>query len=160
MKTGIIRKARPGDAPVIKAVIDEAAKDSEVLPRSLSEIYDQVRDFWVVEEGEAETVVGCAALHVVWQDLAEIKSVAVLDGARGRGLGEKLVRQCIDEAASMDLPTVFVLTAIPDFFERFGFQEVDRATLPHKIWAECIRCAKFPDCCEIAMTLELKRQPA
>lgn len=150
-----VRKARPADAVQIKAIIDEAAQTSEVLPRSLSELYDQVRDFWVVEE-EDGGLLGCAALHVVWEDLAEVKSVAVREEARGRGLGTRLVERCIEEARSLGLPRLFVLTAIPVYFARFGFVQVDKATLPHKIWAECIRCSKFPDCNEVAMVLDLR----
>lgn len=150
-----MRKARPADAVQIKAVIDEAAQRGGVLPRSLSELYDQVRDFWVVE-AEDGGLLGCAALHVVWEDLAEVKSVVVREEARGRGLGTRLVERCIEEARSLGLPRLFVLTAIPAYFARFGFVQVDKATLPHKIWAECIRCSKFPNCNEVAMVLDLR----
>jgi len=149
----MIRKAKLEDAEAIKHLIEEGAKDGEVLPRSLNEIYENLRDFWVCEfEGK---VVGCCALHIVWSDLAEVKSLSVSAPYRGRGFGRELVEACINEAREMGIPKIFVLTDIPDFFEKIGFEGIDKAGLPHKIWGECVRCVKFPDCPAVALLYRL-----
>jgi amino-acid N-acetyltransferase len=148
-----LRRAVLSDVPAIQKLVNEFAARGEMLPRALSELYENIRDYYVAEnDGE---VAGCGALHVTWEDLAEIKSVAVRENCRGRGLGGELVMACVADARALGVPRLFVLTYIPDYFGRFGFQRVEKADLPQKVWSECIRCPKFPDCGEIGMILDL-----
>jgi len=149
----MIDKARIDDPPKIMALIREYARQETMLPRSLNNIYESLRDFHVAREGDEVT--GCAALHISWQGLAEIRSVAVAEHAKGRGIGRALVQSCLCEARALEINQVFVLTYIPRFFHQFGFCECPKEALPHKIWADCINCPKFPDCDEVAMTLDL-----
>jgi len=130
-------------------MINAFAKQDIMLARSLSELYENIRDFWVkIDKGK---VIGCAALHLAWDNLAEIKSVAVLKKFQGKGVGKELITACLDEACQLGIKKVFMLTYKPRFFKRFGFKEISHASLPHKIWAECIHCPKFPDCKETAL---------
>ncbi len=124
-----------------------------MLPRSLNELYESMRDFWVAEENNK--VVGCCALHISWDDLAEIKSLAVAKNRQGKGIARELVLACLDEAKKMGARRIFALTYKPDYFKKFGFRRIKNADLPHKIWAECINCCKFPDCQEIALLKKL-----
>jgi len=149
----VIRKADVTDVKKIQKLINYYAKRDKMLPRSLSEIYENIRDFLVYSEGK--NVYGCCALHVDWEDLSEIKSLAVARSKCGKGVGAKLVRQAIKEAKALKVKKVFALTYIPGFFERFGFRIIDRKDLPHKIWSECIKCVYFPGCKEIAMMREI-----
>ena len=123
-----------------------------MLARSLSEIYENIRDFFVVRKGNR--IIGCAALHVMWSDLAEIKSVAVNEKMQRQGIGNKLVIACLSDAQELGINTVFCLTYKPNFFEKFGLKEVEKMSLPQKIWTECYRCSKFPNCDETAMTIK------
>lgn len=150
-----VRRARVNDAADIQRLITAFADRDEMLHRSLGEIYENIRDFYVVEEDGR--VVGCGALHVCWSHLAEVKSLAVEEGCQGHGYGRRLVDACIEEARELGLKTVFALTYRPEFFGRLGFRVVDKATLPHKVWNECIRCPKFPACGEIAVVYDLAR---
>jgi len=141
------------DVPEIQRLINSFAEKDTMLPRSLSAIYESIRDFYVIEQDSR--IVGCCALHVTWEDLAEVKSLAVDESAQGKGFGRVLVDACLAEAREMGVPKVFALTYIPGFFEKAGFGRVDKSTLPHKIWSECINCPKFPDCGEEAVVVEL-----
>jgi amino-acid N-acetyltransferase len=145
----MIRKAAIKDIKQIQALINSFAKKDIMLPRSLNELYENIRDFWVAEEGN--NVVGCCALHISWDDLVEIKSLAVAKAKQKRGIGRELVTACIDEARALGAGKIFLLTYIPAYFKRFGFRKIKHANLPHKIWAECINCPKFPNCQEIAL---------
>ena len=149
----MIRKARMSDVKTIQNLIAEYAKKGDMLPRSLSDIYENLRDYFVFEEDEGE-VVGSAAIHLMWEDLAEVRSLAVRDGSMRRGIGTKLVEACISEAIVLGIARVFALTYKPEFFEKLGFQRVDKSELPHKIWTDCLKCAKFPDCDEIALVAD------
>jgi amino-acid N-acetyltransferase len=149
----MMRKARVGDVRTIQGLIEASASKGEMLPRSLSEIYDHLRDFYIYEQDRS--LVGTCALHICWEDLAEVRSLAVLEKQRRKGIGSKLVRACLKEGKRLDIRRVFVLTYRPSFFQKFGFEVVDKATLPHKIWSDCLKCVKFPDCDEIAMMLPL-----
>jgi len=150
----VIRRATIADAEQIQRLINQFADQGRLLPRSLSEIYDNLRDFHVYE-GEDHSIVGVCALHICWEDLAEIRSLAVATEVRKKGIGGTLVEACLEEARQLGVKQVFLLSYIPPYFERAGFRAVDKSTLPHKIWADCIRCVKFPDCDEIAMILDL-----
>jgi len=149
----MMRKAKVGDVRTIQRLIEASASNGEMLPRSLSEIYDHLRDFYICEVDRS--LVGACALHICWEDLAEIRSLAVSQGERQKGIGSKLVRACLREAKRLGIRKVFVLTYRPSFFQKFGFDIVDKAVLPHKIWSDCLKCVKFPDCDEIAMILQL-----
>ena len=149
----MIRKAKITDAAQIQALINHFARQDVMLPRSLNAIYENIRDFWVFEDNKK--VIACAALHVCWQDLVEIKSLAVSAQKQKLGIGRHLVMTCIDEAREMGAKKIFVLTYQPSFFAPFGFKRTTTKALPHKIWAECIDCPKFPDCQEIAMIKSL-----
>lgn len=150
----MIRKAKIADAKEIQRLINYFAKEGTLLPRSLSEIYDNLRDFFIYE-GEDHHIGGVCALHICWEDLAEIRSLAVAQGERERGIGRKLVKACLEEARQLGVSQVFLLTYIPPYFERAGFRLVDKSTLPHKIWSDCVRCVKFPNCDETAMMRDL-----
>lgn len=150
----ICRKADIKDAKKIQALIGTYAKKDLMLSRSLMELYENIRDFFVVSY--ADKIVGCCGLHICWEDLAEIKALAVDEKFIGKGLGRKLVSLAIDEAKRLKVRKVFCLTYIPKFFKKFGFKNIPRKDLPHKIWTECLNCHKFPNCDEQAMMRRLK----
>ena len=149
----MIRKARIQDIKEIQDLINFFAKQDLMLPRSLNELYETLRDFWVFQENKK--IVGCAALHISWQDLSEIKSLAVKRNRHGKGIGSELITTCIKEAKELGTKKLFVLTYEPQFFRKFGFKRIKHSSLPHKIWAECINCHKFPNCQEVAMVKKL-----
>lgn len=149
----MIRKALVPDAQAIQNLINAFAEKDAMLPRALNAIYESIRDFFVLEDNGR--IIGCCALHVTWGDLAEVRSLAVDESCQGKGYGQLLVAACLAEAKDLGVPKVFALTYVPGFFEKMGFIRVDKATLPQKIWSECINCPKFPDCGEEAVTLEL-----
>lgn len=145
----MIRKAIIKDIKQIQGLIACFAKQDVMLPRSLNELYENIRDFWVAED--RGRISGCAALHISWDDLAEIKSLAVAKNKQKKGLGRNLVLACLAEAQVLGAKKVFALTYKPEFFKRLGFKKIKHEDLPHKIWAECINCCKFPNCREIAL---------
>ena len=149
-----VEKARIQDVPQIHRLINYFADKGEMLARPLSEIYENIRDYFVIREGEQ--VIACAALHVMWSDLAEIKSVAVAENSHRQGIGARLMEACLKEAKGLGIPTVFCLTYQPAFFEKFKFSQVDKMELPRKVWTECYRCPKFPDCDEVALIYQLE----
>jgi len=145
----LIRKARVSDVVVMKQIISSYSKDELMLARSLSEMYENIRDYYVCEINEK--VVGCCALHVVWEDLAEILALAVKPECSRKGMGTKLVSACLEDAEDLGMKEIFALTYVPEFFATLGFKIVDKNSLPRKIWSGCLRCPKFPDCNEIAV---------
>jgi len=145
----LIRKARVSDVVVMKQIISSYSKDELMLARSLSEMYENIRDYYVCEINEK--VVSCCALHVVWEDLAEILALAVKPECSRKGMGTKLVSACLEDAEDLGMKEVFALTYVPEFFATLGFKIVDKNSLPRKIWSGCLRCPKFPDCNEIAV---------
>jgi len=147
----MIRKATVRDVKAIHLLLRKYADRGELLPRALSDLYDDVRDFSVFEEKIGSSITGACALHVCWEDLAEIRSLAVSEQYQGEGIGSTLVTATLAEAQDLGIKRIFTLTYRPDFFNKHGFKIVDKATLPQKVWAECIKCVKFPDCDEIAM---------
>ena len=148
-----IRKTNILDAKAIQSLINKSAKAQEVLPRSLNDIYENIRDFFVFFKDDK--IAGCCALHIAWEDLAEIRSLVVKDESRGQGIGRELVEACVKEARDLKIKKLFLLTRKPDFFKKFGFGEIQKSLLPHKIWNDCTCCVQFPDCNEIAMMKEL-----
>jgi amino-acid N-acetyltransferase len=151
----IIKKAVAADIESVHKLLNFFAQKGLLLPRPLSELYEHLRQYFVLKTEPAGTVYGVCGLGICWKDLAEIKSLAVLETHQGRGLGRLLVAACLGEARSLELNRVFTLTYVPDFFKRLGFKEVEKSCLPHKIWADCLKCPKFPDCDETALMLDL-----
>ncbi len=150
----MIRKAKISDVKYIHSLLTHFADKGLLLPRSLSELYDHLRDHAVFEDQEGR-VRGTVALHICWENLAEIRSLAVEEKFQGEGVGTKLVEFCVSEAITLGIYKIFTLTYQPAFFEKLGFRHVDKGILPHKVWADCIKCPKFPDCDESAMLMEL-----
>ena len=148
-----VEKAKISDVAQMHKLINHFAGKDEMLARSLSEMYENIRDYFVVRQGER--MIACAALHVKWSDLAEIKSLAVAEDNQKQGIGAQLVEVCLNEAKELGIPTVFCLTYKPAFFEKFGFSQRDKMELPRKVWTECYRCPKFPNCEEIALIYQL-----
>jgi amino-acid N-acetyltransferase len=152
-----LRKAKIHDVGKIQELINHFAAAGDMLPRSQSELYESLRDFFVLDrKGE---IVACGALHIAWKDLAEIKSLVVAGSMQGQGLGKRIVDACLTEARQLGINRIFALTYKPQFFIKQGFTKIDRSLLPHKIWTECIKCVKFPDCNEIPVILDLKEKP-
>lgn len=147
----MIRKATIRDIKAIHALLQHYGGQGIMLARPLSELYDHVRDFWVYADSESGKLQGCCALQFCWEDLAEIRSLAVDPACERTGVGSRLAHAALEEARAFKITQVFTLTYQPKFFERFGFARIDRSDLPLKIWADCIICVKFPDCDETAM---------
>ena len=145
----MIEKAKVSDVPEIQKLINEYAERDLLLPRSLSDIYENLRDFYVLKiDGR---IVGSCALHIIWEDLGEIRSLIVRKEYEKRGFGRNLVDICLREAKFLGLKRVLALTYIPGYFKKLGFVEIDKRTLPFKVWSDCIKCPKFPDCGEFAL---------
>ena len=149
----VIRKAKLSEAKIIHRLIEEGGEDGFLLPRALSEIYEKIRDYWVGVEGD-EVVMVCA-LHPVWEDLAEIRSLVVDRKWRGKGWGRKLVKKAEEEAKELGVKRVFVLTASPSYFEKLGYRKISKRKLPHKVWRDCLNCPYFPNCKEEALIKDL-----
>jgi len=151
----MIRKACLTDIAAIQGLTKPFADREQMLPLSIGDITERLRDFLLAEEqGE---VAGCVALHVTWERLMEIRSLAVADKFQGQGLGRKLVMAAHDEARKMHARELFALTYVPDFFTALGYRRIAREELPHKVWSDCIKCPKFPDCGEVALKIELEK---
>lgn len=142
-------KASVGDVDRIRALIDIYSRQNKMLSRSLSYLYDNIRDYFVVREGG--TIVGCVGLHITWRDLAEVKSLAVHPEHQHHGVGKALLEAAFEEARAFGIPRIFTLTLEPEFFIRYGFRVIPRESLPMKIWGECIQCPKYPECDEVAL---------
>ena len=152
----MLRKARIGDVKTIHRMINASSGKGEILPRSLMDIYGSLRDFFIYFDENEQAVAGICAMNIIWENLAEIRSLYVEEGYRKQGIAKKLVEACISEAITIGLFRIFTLTNSPGFFKRLGFKEVDRSTLSEKIWSDCFRCSKYPDYCdEVAMIVEL-----
>jgi amino-acid N-acetyltransferase len=136
----------------MQGLVAHFAARGDLLPRTLNELYQHLRDFFVCEVNGR--IVGLCALSLYWEDLAEIRTLAVDEAHGGKGLGRLLVNACLDEAAGLGVRRVFALTYRPGFFERLGFRTIDKRELPQKIWKDCIKCAKFACCDEIALIRE------
>src|SRR5262249_54088041 len=153
-----IRPARVGDVPAIHELIRTFAERKLMIRRSLGELYESVREF-VVAADDGGRGIGCAALHVFWEDLAELKCLAVAEQEQRGGVGRLLVDHCWESARDLDIKSVFTLTYVAEFFERCGYRRIDKADLPHKIWNECVRCPLFPNCNEIALIRSVVPEP-
>ncbi len=152
----MIVKPNVNDAPLIRDLIDPFVKKELMLPKSLYSVYSSIRDFWVIrDEEDVKRINGCCALQVSWENLAEIRTLAVRDELQGNGMGRLLVEKCIAEAPDLGIKKIFTLTYVPDFFKAIGFSLIDKNELPSKIWADCIKCQYFPNCRETALIYEL-----
>ena len=151
----MIRKARVTDIPVIQGLTRVFSEKKLMLSLSYGDIIERLRDFLLYLD-EDENIIGCIALHVSWEDIVEIRSLAVDEMYQGSGIGVKLVLAALEDARELGAKKVFTLTFVPEFFAKSGFTYVERSTLPHKIWQDCMKCPLFPDCGETAMILELK----
>ncbi len=147
------RAAKLSDVEDIVNLINFYAEKGVMLPRTRSTLYEGIREFVVAEENE--NIIGVGGLHIIWDDLAEIRTLAVDEHYQGQGVGRKIVEILIQEAKDLHCPKVFTLTYQVAFFEHMGFRVVDKESMPHKVWKECINCVKFPNCDENAMTMEL-----
>ena len=148
-----LRKAKPSDVPAIKELVNHYAAEGFLLPRSLSDIYENIRNYWVAEE--KGRLFACVSLQVCWEDMAEIRSLAVAKSAQRQGWGRALVERGLAEAGELGLKRVFTLTFLPEFFEKLGFVGIEKEKLPQKIWKDCLACQHFPDCKEEAMVREI-----
>jgi amino-acid N-acetyltransferase len=152
----MLRKAKVSDIKEIHRIINRSAQEGEMLPRSLMKLYSDVRDFFVYRDDDRERIVGVCAIHVFWENLAEVRSLYVRTECRRQGIATKLVEACMSEAVTLDLFRVFALTYQIEFFKKLGFREAQRGSLPEKIWSDCFQCPKYPDYCdETAMIIEL-----
>lgn len=138
------------DMKEVHALLLGASGTGQLLPRSLSDLYSHTRDFVIARDAEGR-IAGCCALSLVWEDLAEIRSLFVREDMRGRMTGRILCDACLANARTLGIRRVFTLTYKTIFFSHLGFVEVGKDVLPQKIWADCIHCPKFPDCDEVAM---------
>jgi amino-acid N-acetyltransferase len=144
-----IRKATIHDVDEMQPLIQQYADQGLMLPRSAKSLYEHIQCFTVaVKDGK---VVGTVGLHILWKDLAEVRSLAVDPGYQGQGIGRKLVERAIWEAEQLGVEQVLSLTYQTDFFRKLNFHIVDRDSLPHKVWKDCVYCKKFDRCDEIAM---------
>lgn len=147
------RKAKIADVKAIHKLVNEFGKKGEMLPRSLNDLYENIRDIVVCEN--KDDIIGVCALHIMWEDLAEVRTLAVRLDAQGTGIGKRLVKACIDDARKLGIKKIFALTYHPGFFNKIGFRDIDKTKLPQKIWGECMRCPKFPECDESAVIMDL-----
>jgi amino-acid N-acetyltransferase len=150
-----IEKAKISDVQQIHELVNKFADKGEMLPRALSDIYEFIRDYFVIRDN-GEQIIACAAIHISWSDLAEIRSLAVSEDKQNQGLASLLIKACLDEAKDLGINSIFCLTYKPPVFEKNGFVQVDKMDLPRKIWSECFRCPKFPDCDEVALIYQNK----
>jgi amino-acid N-acetyltransferase len=152
-----VEKARISDVQKMHELVNSFAEKGEMLPRALSQLYEDLRDYFVIRD-QYDNVIGCVALHISWDDIAEVRSLAVNEKTQYKGIGSKLVKACLEEAVQLGIPTVFCLTYKPEFFQKLNFKVVDKMNLPRKVWNECFHCPKFPDCDEVALVYKLKNK--
>ena len=150
----MIRKAFVNEVTQIQRVLKHFGDKGILLSRSLSELYEHLRDFYVITDEDGSIIAVCA-LGLCWEDLAEIRSLAVAENFQGNNYGVMLVEKCIEEAKSLGLKKIFTLTYVPEYFKKLGFHVVDKSELPHKVWSDCLKCAKFPDCDETALVKKI-----
>ncbi|MDD5167181.1 MAG: N-acetyltransferase [Syntrophales bacterium] len=152
----MLRKAKIRDVKDIHKIINMSAGKGEMLPRSLMDIYGSLRDFFIYYDEREKDIIGICAMNIIWENLAEVRSLYVEERYREKGIGRMLVEACVSEAITLELFRIFTLTYKGEFFRRLGFHEVERSSLSEKIWSDCFRCSKYPDYCdEVAMIIEL-----
>ncbi len=141
----MIRNAKMSDASEILNLVNYHAERGLMLKKCPYDIYKNIQGFFVYEENGQ--VIGCARISVAWKDLVEVASLAVHKDHIKKGIGTKLVEKCLSRAKELGVPRVFSLTYQCDFFKKCGFTEVDRDTLPHKVFGDCLNCSKV-ECCD------------
>ena len=158
-----LRKARVGDVKTILGLINDFAAMNLMLPRGPQYLFENIRDFIVVTvsagidaSDESETVVACASLHVLWEDIGEIRGLAISSEFQNRGIGGILIEHMKEEAGELGLKQLFTFTLAEDFFSKLGFTHREREELPPKVWGECSRCPKYFQCDEIGMFLDIQ----
>lgn len=156
MNKAYLKKAHIQDVYAIHSLLMKYSNQGFLLPRSYNELYSHLRDFIVLTDPQNSTIQGCCALTITWENLAEIRSLIVDLPLQKQGWGRRLVDTCLSEALTIGVYRVFTLTYKTEFFAKLGFKRVDKDELPQKVWADCLHCPKFPECCdEVAMLLEL-----
>ena len=150
-----IRRALTTDAKEIQKLINGFARRHKLIPRSLNDLYDNIRDIFIYEDSRGK-IKGTLSLHVSWEDLAEIRSLAVTKTAQGKGIGKKLIKAALKDARTLGVNRVFSLTYVPEFFKALGFNDIDKSELPNKIWTDCLNCPNFPECDELAVIIDVK----
>ena len=150
----ITRKARLGDVGDMSRIINFYAGQQRMLPKTRQQLYENMRDFSVVEDASGQ-IIACGALHIYWENLAEIRAIAVAEGMSRRGIGTLLAGYLLDDARELGLEEVFCFTYVPKFFNSLGFIQVEHSVLPLKVYNECFQCPKFNKCDEIAMVMQL-----
>jgi amino-acid N-acetyltransferase len=144
-----VRSAKITDAKAIYSLINSYAEQNKMLFRSMADIYENLQSFTVVELNGR--VAGCCALQVIWSDLVEIKSLAVDQTNTKKGIGGALVAAAVEQAAELGAARIFALTLYPDFFQKLGFEVIQKDKLPMKVWSDCAKCSKQQNCDEIAV---------
>lgn len=143
------RKAKMTDVEDLHSLINEFADRGLMLPRARNTIYENLREFTIVEE--EGNFIGTGSLHIIWDDLAEIRALAIKSEYQGKGIGKILIEELLKEAQTLEIHQIFALTYQVEFFKKCGFKEVSKDEMPHKVWKECINCPKFPNCDEVAV---------
>ncbi len=152
-----IRPAKVQDVKQMHRIIEFYADNKEMLHRSLNSIYENIQEYVVAEvKGK---VIGCGALHVSWDNLAEVKALAVERSYARQGIGTKIVKTLEQNALGLGIFTTFALSFKPAFFQKMGYEVISREVLPQKIWSECINCHLFPDCGEVPLIKDLSNKP-
>jgi amino-acid N-acetyltransferase len=149
-----IRKAVISDVTIICNLIDLYAKEGKLLPRTRTSICENLQSMYVATDNNE--VLGFAGLHILWENLAEIRSLVVSPHHVGKGIGKALVYEIIKETAKLEIDKLLSLTYQVDFFNKCGFGIVDKETMPQKVWKDCINCSKFPNCDETAMVIYVR----
>ena len=152
----MIERAKVQDSKIVYEILRKNAAKGVVLPRTLASIYEHIRDFFVYRV--SGRIVAIAALHIVWENFAEVRSLVVDSRHREKGIGKKLVMRALEEAENLNIPMVFALTREAEFFKKLGFRKVSKNILPHKVWNDCINCPLFPDCDETPVIYYIKKQ--
>ncbi|MDY6861719.1 MAG: N-acetyltransferase [Thermodesulfobacteriota bacterium] len=150
----MIIKAKNKEVIEIHTLLNKYAKKGLILPRSLSELYDHLRDLFIYIDEKSGKITGICAIHICWNNLAEIRSLVVNETHQKKGIGSSLIKEGISETRKLGINRFFVLTYVPRFFQKMGFKKIEKSELPQKIWADCIKCPYFPDCGEVALILD------
>ncbi|NLW47496.1 MAG: N-acetyltransferase [Firmicutes bacterium] len=143
------RKAKMPDVEALHKLINELAEQGLMLPRSRSVLYESLREFTIIENDGK--FIGGGALHIIWEDLAEVRALAIKPEFHGKGIGKELIKELTNEAKELGIPQIFALTYQVEFFKKCGFEEIVKEKMPQKVWKDCINCPKFPNCDEVAM---------
>lgn len=152
----VVRKAKPSDVAAMSAIINHYADKQLMLPKTSLQLYENLRDYSVaVDRNDANRILGCGALHIYWEDLAEIRALSVAPGTAHKGVGSLVVDALIEESRELGINQIFLFTYVPGFFSRFGFIQVEHGSMPLKVYNECFHCPKFNQCDEVAMVLHL-----